>query len=88
MRARAIENGVFMVGPSQIGQKTGMNAYGKSMVVDPGGNVIARASDRPGVTLVDIDLDLIEEIRGQVPSLSNRREDMYSLTTDHLKIYG
>ncbi len=87
MRARAIENGVFMVGPSQIGQKTGMNAYGKSMVVDPWGNVIARASDRPGVTLVDIDLDLIEEIRGQVPSLSNRREDMYSLTTDHLKVY-
>ena len=87
MRARAIENGVFMVGPSQIGQKTGMNAYGKSLAVDPWGNVIAKASDRPGITMLDIDLDLIDQIREQVPSLANRREDAYTLTSDKLHIY-
>lgn len=87
MRARAIENGVFLLGPSQIGQKTGMNAYGKSLAVDPWGNVIAKASDRPGVTMVEIDLDLLEQTRQQLPSLQNRRGDAYSLTTDRLHIY-
>lgn len=87
MRARAIENGIFMVGPSQIGQKTGMNAYGKSLAVDPWGNVIAKASDRPGITMVDIDLDLIDQTREQVPSLTNRREDAYTLSSSKLHIY-
>ena len=87
MRARAIENGVYMAGPSQIGQKTGMNAYGKSLAVDPWGNVIAKASDRPGITLVDIDLDFIQQVREQVPSLARRREDVYTLSSDRVHIY-
>ena len=87
MRARAIENGVYMLGPSQIGQKTGMNAYGKSLAVDPWGNVIAKASGRPGITLVDIDLDLIDQTREQVPSLARRRDDLYRLDSDRVKIY-
>lgn len=87
LRARAIENGVYIVAPTQIGQKTGMNAYGKSMVVDPWGNVIARASDRPCCVLAEIDLGYIENVRAQVPSIFNRREDMYRVDSDRVKIY-
>lgn len=87
MRARAIENGLYMVGPMQIGQKTGMNAYGKSLAVEPWGNVIAKASDRPCVTLAEIDLDWIEFVRQEVPSIMNRREDMYSISSTKVKIY-
>jgi len=86
LRARAIENGVYIAAPSQIGQKTGMNAYGKSMVVDPWGNVIARASDRPCCVTAEIDLDYIDAVRAQVPSIYNRREDLYSVS-GKLKIY-
>ena len=50
LRARAIENGVYLVAPNQMGQKNNMLAYGKSMVVDPWGDVIARAGDRVGVS--------------------------------------
>lgn len=77
LRARAIENGVYIVAPNQIGKKTNMIAYGKSMVIDPWGDVIARASDRPGSILAEIDPGYIERVRRQVPSLENRRADVY-----------
>lgn len=87
LRARAIENGVYIVAPAQIGQKTGMNAYGKSMIVDPWGDVIARAGDRVCCVTAEIDLDYLETVRAQVPSLRNRREDVYAVSSDRLKIY-
>ena len=87
LRARAIENGVYMVAPGQIGQKTGMNAYGKSMVVDPWGNVIAQAGDRPCCVTAEIDLDYLDAVRAQIPSLQNRREDVYSISSDKIDIF-
>lgn len=87
MRARAIENGIYMVGPAQIGEKTGMNAYGKSMVVDPWGNVIAKAGDRPCCITAEIDLDYLDAVRAQVPSLFNRREDLYTVSSSSVAIF-
>lgn len=86
LRARAIENGLYLVAPAQIGQKTGMNAYGKSMVVDPWGNVIAQAGDRPCCVTAQIDLDYLDAVRAQIPSLENRRTDLYSVTSDRVTI--
>ncbi|MBQ2013969.1 MAG: carbon-nitrogen hydrolase family protein, partial [Peptococcaceae bacterium] len=54
-------------------------AYGNSMVVDPWGAVIARASDKPGVILAEIDLDYLETVRRRNPSVQNRRTDVYHL---------
>lgn len=87
LRARAIENGVYIVAPNQIGKKTNMIAYGKSMVIDPWGDVIARASDKPGSIMAEIDLGYIERVRRQVPSLENRRADVYEVRSEKLKIY-
>jgi len=79
LRARAIENGCYIVAPAQIGKKTNFTAFGNSMVVDPWGTVIARSKDQPGVTIAEIDLDYLDKIRGQIPSLKNRRADIYDL---------
>jgi predicted amidohydrolase len=79
LRARAIENGCYIVAPAQIGKKTNFTAYGNSLVVDPWGTVIARSKDQPGVTIAEIDLDFLDKIRGQIPSLKNRRSDVYDL---------
>ena len=68
-----------MVAPGQFGPGPEFPAYGRSMVVDPWGNVIAQAPDRPGVILADLDLDYVEEIRTRVGTLSNRRRDLYVL---------
>lgn len=79
LRARAIENGAYVVAPATCGDRGGFAAYGRSMVVDPWGTVIACASDGPGVVTVDIDLDRVRSVRQRVPSLANRRPETYRL---------
>jgi deaminated glutathione amidase len=79
LRTRAIENGCYIVAPAQIGKKPRFTAFGNSLVVDPWGTVIARAKDEPGVTIAEIDLDFQDRIRTRMPSLENRRSDVYDL---------
>lgn len=79
LRARAIENGCYIVAPGQIGKKPAYVAYGNSLIADPWGTVIARAKDAPGLTYAEIDLDYLDRIRNQIPSLDNRRTDLYEV---------
>ena len=80
LRARAIENGCYIVAPGQIGQKPAYAAYGNSLVADPWGTVIARSKDASGITYAEIDLDYLDKIRKQIPSLENRRSDLYEVS--------
>jgi deaminated glutathione amidase len=79
LRARAIENQAYVIAPGQIGKHEPGNqqCYGNSLIVDPWGTVIARASDREGVTTADLDFSLVRGVRKQVPSLANRRPSAY-----------
>ena len=79
LRARAIETGAFVLAPAQCGTHpatTGRarETWGHSLAVAPWGEVLADAGDRPGVALVDLDLDRVAEARGRVPSLSHDRD--------------
>ncbi len=79
IRARAIENQVFMVAPAQIGEHPpGKQCYGNAMVVDPWGTVLARAPERECVIVADIDYDSQDKVRQQLPALSHRRPDIYA----------
>lgn len=80
LRARAIENQTYVIAPGQIGKKPAFQTFGRSLVVDPWGTVIATASDKEMVLVSEIDLDYLREMRVQVPSLANRRPEVYSLT--------
>ncbi|MGC4106574.1 MAG: carbon-nitrogen hydrolase family protein [Thermomicrobiales bacterium] len=78
IRARAIENGVYMVAVGQVGvHPPGLWCYGRSLVADPWGLVVAQAPDRAGVTVAELDLDEVTRVRRQIPSLANRRADRY-----------
>ena len=79
LRTRAIENGCYIIAPNQVGTKEKFVAYGNSMIIDPWGTVIARASDKPGVILAEIDLDYLDAVRRRNPSVENRRSDIYAL---------
>ncbi len=79
LRTRAIENSCYVIAPAQIGIKPKFQAYGNSLVIDPWGNVIARASNRPGVLTAEIDLDYVTAVRRQLFTLENRRTDLYTL---------
>jgi deaminated glutathione amidase len=74
LRARAIENQCYVVAAGQIGDhEPGRTCFGRSMVVDPWGTVLAQAPDTVGVTVADLDLDRLATIRAELPSLANRR---------------
>src|SRR4051812_20792723 len=79
LRARAIENGAFVLAPSQIGGPPGQPAYGRSMIVDPWGTIVAQAPDAPGVIVADVETDRVAAVRRQIPVLSNRRPEAYRL---------
>ena len=78
IRARAIENGVFMVAPAQVGQHGDKWCYGRSLIVDPWGTVLATAPDQATVITADLDLAYLATVRRQVPSLANRMPDRYA----------
>jgi len=74
LRARAIESQCYVVAPNCLGHSaTGVEGYGRSMIVDPWGQVIAQASDCEGVILATLDLNYLETVRRRVPTLSNCR---------------
>jgi predicted amidohydrolase len=75
LRARAIENGAFVLAPAQAGtHEDGRRTWGHSMVVAPWGEVLAQADgEAPGVVFADLDLALVDKARGAVPSLLNER---------------
>jgi predicted amidohydrolase len=77
LRARAIENGAFVLAPAQIGGPPGQAAFGRSMVVDPWGTVIAQAPDTIGIVHADLDIDRVEKVRRGIPALANRRPEVY-----------
>ncbi|MGN0313424.1 MAG: carbon-nitrogen hydrolase family protein [Fusicatenibacter sp.] len=87
LRARAIENACFVVAADQCGTKPGFEAYGHSMIIDPFGEILAVSGERPQVLLAELDPELLIQARNQIPSLMNRRDDLYDLYTDHMKIY-
>lgn len=82
IRARAIENGVFMVAPAQVGQHPPGNwCYGRSLVVDPWGTVLATAPDVETVVTADLDRAMVRRVRRQIPSLANRQPERYAWPT-------
>jgi len=79
LRARAIENQAFVVAADQIGfWDEGKESYGGSMIVDPWGEVLARAPDEECFVAADLDLGRQEEIRERIPSLANRAPGAYA----------
>lgn len=77
LRSRAIENGCYIIAPDQCGKKPTYLAHGNSMVIDPWGRILARAGKEPGVIYGEVDLDYLQEVRRKIPSLDNRRRDLF-----------
>ncbi len=76
LRARAIENGAWVLAPAQTGLHTAQagrprRTYGHSLVVAPWGEVMADAGTDTGVTVFDMDMNAVREARQRVPSLQH-----------------
>ena len=74
LRARAIENQCYVVAAGQIGDhEPRRTCFGRSMIIDPWGTVLAQAPDAVGIVTAELDLARLEQIRSELPSLANRR---------------
>ena len=78
LKARAIETGSFVLAPAQTGtHKTSRGrqrkTWGHSLAIDPWGRVLADGGEAPGVTMVDLNLSQVEDVRRRLPSLSHDR---------------
>lgn len=78
LQARAIENQAFVVAANRVGSGRDNTFGGRSLVIDPLGNIVAQGTDADDM-LVIADIDIADEaaIRGQIPVFSDRRPDLY-----------
>lgn len=74
LRARAIENQVYIVAPNQTGKNPlSFATHGHSMIVDPWGRIVTQAFDQAEVIVGEIDLDYLVKVRKELPALSHRK---------------
>jgi predicted amidohydrolase len=74
LRARAIENGCFVIAAAMCGEHPGKRStYGHSLVVDPWGEILADGGEAPGVVYADLDLARVDAVRAMLPSLGHDR---------------
>lgn len=88
LKTRAIENGCYIIAAAQIGLKMGIgNSFGRSMIIDPWGTVLAKAPNRECVIIAEIDTDNVKKMQNNIPSIGNRREDVYEIIDKSPKSY-
>ena len=82
LRARAIENQLYVAAAAQVGETTpGKPSYGRSLIADPWGIVLAQAPDEETVISAELDRERLREIRRNLPSLANRQAAAYRWPT-------
>jgi len=74
LRARAIENQLYLFAPAQLGHHGGQRrSYGHALIADPWGVVIAECGDHEGFALAKVDFDYQDQVRRNLPCLSHRQ---------------
>lgn len=82
LQARAIEDQLYVAAAAQIGETLpGKPAYGRSLIVDPWGLVVAQAADEETVVSAELDRAHLRDIRAKLPSLANRQANAYRWPT-------
>jgi predicted amidohydrolase len=82
-RARAIENGAFVVAPCAHGPIPGGGAsYGHSLIINPWGEVLGDGGEGAGVVLATVDLEAVTQSRARIPSLGHDRDYQQPIQTE------
>ena len=78
LRARAIENQMFVVGCNRVGSSKGSTFCGHSAVVDPWGELVIEGDERSELLTATIDTALADEVRARIPVFADRRPELYA----------
>ncbi|XP_008216975.1 deaminated glutathione amidase isoform X1 [Nasonia vitripennis] len=78
LRARAIETQCYVIAAAQVGTHNKKRvSWGHAMIVDPWGTVVAQCMEKQGVAVAEIDLDIVNKVRRNMPNEQHRRTDLY-----------
>ncbi len=78
LRARAIENQMFVVACNRVGTSKKQTFFGHSCVMDPWGETVLEMGEEEGLATAVLDLSLVDSVRAQIPIFADRRPDLYS----------
>ena len=77
LRARAIENQMYIIAVNRVGESKGEVFGGRSAVIDPWGEAIVEGGGDPALLHAEIEMALVDEVRKRIPIFEDRREDVY-----------
>lgn len=77
LRARAIENQMFIIACNRVGRDPGNQFCGRSCVIDPAGVTLVEGDEQPRLLFADLDLSLVPQTRARIPVFDDRRPDLY-----------
>lgn len=77
LRARAMENQIFVVGVNRVGKDANISYFGKSIVIGPNGETISSGLTKEEIIKCILDPDLLDSARKFIPTLSHRHPDQY-----------
>eukprot|EP00827_Trimyema_finlayi_P000917 TRINITY_DN1273_c0_g1_i2.p3 TRINITY_DN1273_c0_g1~~TRINITY_DN1273_c0_g1_i2.p3 ORF type:complete len:106 (+),score=34.05 TRINITY_DN1273_c0_g1_i2:269-586(+) len=78
MKARAIENQCFVIASAQTGEHfAGRVSHGHALVIDPWGKILLDMKNEVGIGYAELNLNLVDEIRAQIPCFGHKRKDLY-----------
>lgn len=84
-RTRALDNQVFTLGAAPARDMTAeYHSYGNSIAVSPWGDVMDRLDEKESVLYVELDLNRVDQVRGELPLLAHRRKDVYTLSQNNV----
>ncbi len=79
-RSRALDNQVYMIGTAPArNEHASYLSYGNSIITDPWGNVLSRLDEKEDIIVKELDFQILENVRRELPLLKHRREDIYKL---------
>ncbi|MCB0209520.1 MAG: carbon-nitrogen family hydrolase [Anaerolineae bacterium] len=79
LRARAIENQMFMIGVNRVGSDAASTFFGHSAIIDPWGNAVVEAGETEILLTATIETDMVDTVRQKIPVFKDRRPDLYRL---------
>jgi predicted amidohydrolase len=80
LRARAIENQMFMVGVNRVGSDSSSHFFGHSAIIDPWGNTVIEGGETELLLTATIETGMVAEVRAKIPVFKDRRPELYRLS--------
>lgn len=77
LRARAIENQLFMAACNRVGTSAGQTFFGHSCIIDPWGETLLEMGEEEGLETAVLDLSMVTSVRAKIPVFADRRPDLY-----------